>query len=117
MSPKAILSVHALLLVAGGAYAALTAPEGSKVVTAWAVPGGCAALLLVCAVFASTWGKKVGTLLAFAFALVFAWRAWGAHQKGKESLANVLAALAAVSAVSAGLLVRPPKRRDPPVSP
>jgi hypothetical protein len=45
-------------------------------------------------------------VLVFLFAALFAWRAFGAHQGGKDYLRNVLAAVAVVSVLAGVLLVR-----------
>jgi hypothetical protein len=106
VNARILLFVYAALLVVAGDVAALTAPAGANVTTALVVPQACALLAAVAAGIGGNRGRRLGTVLAFLFAALFAWRAFGAHQGGKDYLRNVLAAVALLSVLAGVLLVR-----------
>ena len=108
MKPVVTLVVHAVVLVVGGLVAFLSAPERSKAVTALAVPGGCAVLVLAVAALLGRGGeraRRVGRVAApvllVALTGLFAWRALAATAPDKQYLRTLLWVLTAATAVAA----------------
>jgi hypothetical protein len=116
MRPVVVLVLHAAALLVGGLVAYLSAPDRSKAVTALAVPGGCAAVVLVVAVLlARGWrtARTVAPVLLIALTGLFAWRALAATAPDKAYLRTLLWVLAGASAVAAGALVALLRRPSP----
>lgn len=84
-----VVAAYAVSLIAGGGVAFVLAPEKSAAVTALAVPGGCAVLMLVCAGLAALLPKSrpagmigihVGLVLPLVFAVAFAQRGYASFR-------------------------------------